>query len=128
MFAVTKTDNDHKPSQTATNHQQTTANNHKRLQTTNKRLQTTNKRTLTTSKRLQTATSAHQTKNFTFFIFFPHPVITRNTPILKNITLRVPNKSEGVRFLNSCMGDWQRCQVLISTGVLVKGRGSTKIY
>ena len=106
VYVVTKTGNDHKrpqttrkQPQTTTNDQQTTTNNHKRpandhkqpqttnnqLQTTNKRLQTTNKRTLTTSKRPQTATRAHQTKNLTFRFFFPHPVITRNIPILKNI-------------------------------------------
>ena len=68
---------------------QITTNDHKRPQTTNKRLQTTNKRTLTTSKRPQTTTPAHQTKNLTFCFFFPYPVITRNTLILKNIIFSV---------------------------------------
>ena len=70
--------------QTTTNDQKPPANDQKPSQTTNKRLQTTNKRTLATCKRPQTATPARQTKNLTFRFFFSHPVITRNTPILKN--------------------------------------------
>ena len=86
---ATKTGNDLKR---PANDHKTPANDHKRPQTTNKRLQTTNKRTLTTSKQQQTVTQAHQTKNLTFRFFFPYPVITRNTPIFKNILFTVPNK------------------------------------
>ena len=68
-FVVTKTGNDHKPPQTATNNHKLPVSDHKLPQTTNIRLQTSNKRTLATSKRPQTATPAHRAKNVT-------PVIT----------------------------------------------------
>ena len=89
--------------QTATtNHHKPTANDHKLPQTTSKRQQTTTNHQQTTTNYHQTNTncqqstnSAQQTKSLAFRFFFPHPVITRNTHILKNILFTVPNKWEG---------------------------------
>ena len=74
----------HKAPQSTEKHQQTTTNDYKAQK---KRLQTPNKLKLTTSKQPQPATSVHKTKNLTFRFFFPHPIIPRNTPILRNILL-----------------------------------------
>ena len=89
------TTNHHKRSQTTNKQPHTTKKKNQRLQNTNKLLQTTNKRILTTSKRPQKTTPVHQTENLTFHFFFWHPVITRNTPILKSILFPVPDKQSG---------------------------------
>ena len=113
---VIKTGNDHKvPQTTSKRPQPTTKPTSKRPQTTNKRLQTTNKRTLTTIKRSETATHTHQTKNLTFRFFFPHPLITRNTRILKKHAL--------CQYVYVCV---YVC-VCVCGGVRIVGRGPTKV-
>ena len=66
---VIKTGNDHKTSQTTTNHQQTTTNCHKPPQTTSKRPQISSKQPQTTSKWPQTTSKQPRTtkQNFSEF-------------------------------------------------------------
>ena len=109
---------------TTTNHHKPTANDHKLPQTTSKRPQTTTNHQQTTTNyhqtntnyqhRPQTTTSAQKIKNLTFRFFFPHPVITRNTHILKNILFTVPNKWEGRQ--NNWAGADKDVKLLISGG------------
>lgn len=81
LGVITKTGNDHRQPQ-ATMSNQTT---NKWPQTNSKRPQFTSKWLQTTSKWPQTATPSHQTKTLTCRFFFPYPVVTRTTLILKNI-------------------------------------------
>ena len=76
---------DHKRPQITSKQPQTTD---KQPQIISKRLQTTIKRPQTTNKQPQTATLVHQTKEPKFLFIFPHPIITRTTPILKNIGIQ----------------------------------------
>ena len=102
--------------------QATTINDHKPPANDHKRSQTTNKPPLTTSKQPQTTIPAHQTKNLTFRFFFPHPLITRNTPIFKNIQWQI---SEG-RGANRIVGlGPTKVSSINERGVLIK-RGPNK--
>ena len=105
---TTKTSNDYKQPQTTRNHQRTTTN-HQRT-TTSHQQTTTNHQQMTTNYQ-QTTINYQQNdhkrpplhmkpKTLIFYFFFTNPVITRITPILKNID----NKgAEAVSyFLNTC--------------------------
>lgn len=100
MAVVTKTGNDQKPLQTATNHHKPAQNTSKRQQTTQitskqqqttrnyQQLQTTSKRTLNPSKRPETVVPTHQTISF----LFPAPGNYKVHPDFEEHTLHSANK------------------------------------